>query len=142
MAANGDIQFVSKAEIEVPQINAKGEKVLVREPASLVVPGTIVIYTNQLTNKGKDLVEKLVITNLVPENTEFLAGSARPESAEITYSVDDGKSYGTPGNLKVTEANGTQRDAEAKDYTHIRWMLNTPLKPEKEDQVEFRVKIK
>lgn len=142
LAAGENIRFESLAEIEVLQVNDKGEKGLVREPAKLVVPGTNVIYTNRFTNMGTEPAENLVITNPVPENMELLAGSVLPESATITYSVDNGKTYATPDRLMVAEANGQTRTAQPHDYTHIRWKITGPLPAGETGQVEFRAKLK
>lgn len=142
LAASENIRFESLAEIEVQQTNDKGEKVLVREPAKLVVPGTNVIYTNRFTNTGNEPAKNLVITNPVPESMELLAGSVLPESASITYSVDGGKTYATSDKLTITEADGRTRPAEPRDYSHIRWKITGPLPPGEKGQVEFRAKLK
>lgn len=141
-AANDNIRFMSKAEIEVSQVDANGEKVLVRQPAKLVVPGTIVIYTNSYTNDGTEPAQKLVITNPVPDQMEFLAGSTLPESAVMTYSIDGGQTYASPDQLFITEADGRKRKAEAKEYTHIRWQVQDPLPVGETGQVEFRARLK
>lgn len=141
-AANENIRFESMAELEVEQVNAQGEKVLARQPAVLVVPGTIVVYTNRFENQGKEPAEKLRITNPIPQNMEFLAGSSLPEDATIVYSVDAGQTFDVPGALFITEADGTRRPAEARDYTHIRWTLNKPLPPGTAGFVEFRARLK
>ncbi len=141
-AAGENIRFESKAEIEVQVVNSQGQKELVRQQATIVVPGTQVIYTNSYTNLGSEPAEKLAITNPVPANMDFIAGSAQLDSAETTYSVDGGQNYNTPDNLTVTEADGTNRLAAAKDYTHIRWKLLKPLKPGEQGQVEYRALLK
>lgn len=140
-AAPGDIQFDSSAETEVETVNDKGEKILLRQPATLVIPGTIVIYTNKASNNGTETVEGVVISNPVPENTEYLAGSAVGENTQITYSVDGGKNFDVPEQLTVKHVDGTTRPAEANEYTHIRWVLGTPIPPGGEGQVEFRTKV-
>lgn len=142
LAAGENIRFQSKAEIEVPQVDERGEEVLVRKPATLVVPGDIVIYTNSFSNEGSEAAENLVITNPVPEQMEFLAGSALPETDVITYSIDSGQTYATPDQLFITAADGSKRKAEAKDYTHIRWKVQDPLPAGETGQVEFRARLK
>jgi uncharacterized repeat protein (TIGR01451 family) len=142
LAAGTNIRFESKAEIEIKEINEKGEKVLVRQPAKLVVPGTIVIYTNSYTNISTKSAENLVITNPVPEKMEFLSGSVLPDTAVITYSIDGGKTYATPDQLIITEADGRKRTAEAREYTHIRWQIQDPLPTGGTGQVEFRARLK
>ena len=141
LAAN-DIQFTSTAEVEVQQVNAKGEKVLVRQPAVLLQPGEIAIYTNAFTNTGKQAAEKVVINNPVPVNTEYLAGSATDAGFNLVFSVDKGKTYGRPGELTVPDGKGGKRPAEPKEYTNLRWTMQAPLQPGATGVVEFRVRVK
>jgi hypothetical protein len=65
-------------------------------------------------------------------------GSAGGEGTVITFSVDDGKTYDVPGNLKVLDADGKERSAVASDYTHIRWTLEKSVSPEAVGYVSFR----
>lgn len=134
--------FDSIAEIEAETRNPQGELVAVRKPAGRVIPGTTVIYTNTLTNQGKMTLETPVIDNPVPENTEYLANSARGDGAAITFSVDDGTSYDVPEALMITGTDGQPVQAAAKDYTHIRWQFSNDLPPQGTVRVEFRVKVK
>lgn len=140
--AAGDIQFTSTAEVEVQQVNAKGEQVTVRQPADLVQPGGMVIYTNAFTNTGKKAAEKVVINNPVPVNTEYLGGSASETGFDVVFSVDKGKSFGKPKDLTVPDVKGGRRPAEPKDYTDIRWTMLSALKPGATGVVEFRVRVK
>lgn len=142
LAAQSDVRFRSTAEVEIQQINAKGEKVLVRQPAELVEPGGIVIYTNSFTNTGKQPAEALVINNPLPPNTEYLGGSATETGYDLVFSVDKGQSYGKPGTLTVPDGKGGKRPAEPKDYTDLRWTMQAPLKPGATGVVEFRVRVK
>lgn len=140
--ARDDIKFTSMAEVEVQQVDAKGEKVLVRQPATLLQPGQIAIYTNSFTNVGRQPAEKIVINNPVPANTEYLGGSATETGFDVVFSVDRGKSFGKPKDLAVPDGQGGKRPAEPKDYTDIRWTMQQPLKPGATGIVEFRVRVK
>ena len=141
LAAN-DIKFTSTAEIEVQKVNAKGEKVQVRQPADLLQPGQIAIYTNAFTNVGKQPAEKVAVNNPVPANTEYLGGSATESGFDLVFSVDKGKSFGKPKELTVPDGKGGKRPAEPKEYTNIRWTMLAPLKPGATGVVEFRVRVK
>lgn len=141
LAAN-EIRFTSTAEIEVQQVNAKGEKVLVRQPATLLQPGQIAIYTNAFINTGKQPASSVVINNPVPADTEYLGGSATETGFDVVFSIDKGKSFGKPKELTVPDGKGGKRPAEAKEYTNIRWTMQAPLKPGATGVVEFRVRVK
>ena len=142
LAAGENIRFISAAEVEVEVVNPQGVKVLERKPAELVVPGTVVIYTNAFTNVGKEPAERLVVTNPVPNGTEYLGGSASEEESIVTFSVDGGQNFAAPAALTVPDGQGGQRRAEPRDYTHIRWQRQAPLAPGAGDQVEFRARLK
>jgi uncharacterized repeat protein (TIGR01451 family) len=141
LAAN-EVRFTSSAEVEVQQVNAKGEKVLVRQPATLVQPGGIAIYTNSFTNVGKQPASGVVINNPVPANTEYLGGSATEAGYDLVFSVDQGKSFGKPAELTVPDGKGGKRPAEPKEYTNIRWTMQSPLQPGATGVVEFRVRVR
>lgn len=140
--AADQIRFTSIAETEVQQVNAKGEKVLVRQPASLLQPGEVAIYTNTFTNTGRQPAEKVVIGNPIPANTEYLAGSATETGFDLAFSVDRGKSYGKAGALTVPDGKGGKRPAAPKEYTNLRWTMQAPLNPGATGIVEFRVRVK
>jgi len=140
--AADEIRFTSSAEVELRETNAKGETVLVRKPADKVPPGGIVIMVNAFTNLGKTPKEKLVITNPVPKDTEYVAGSAEGIDSTVVFSVDGGKNFAPAAELFITDAKGSKRPAQAKDYTHIRWTITPPLKPGSTGLVEFRVRVK
>jgi uncharacterized repeat protein (TIGR01451 family) len=140
--ADGDIVVQSIAETEVEVVNRAGRKEKKREPAALAVPGSQVIYTTRFTNKGNKPAGNIVINNPIPENTAFVSGSAFGTSTAITYSVNGGKSYDLPNKLKINAPGGAERQAEPRDYTHIRWRYVGELPPGKRGEVGFRVVIK
>jgi uncharacterized repeat protein (TIGR01451 family) len=137
-----NLKFTSTAEIEVTEVNAKGEKVLVRQPATLLQPGDIAIYTNVFTNLGQQSAEKVVVSNPVSEDTEYLGGSATETGYVVVFSVNKGESFGSPNELTVPDGKGGQRPAEPKEYTNIRWTMQSPLQPGATGVVEFRVRVK
>jgi uncharacterized repeat protein (TIGR01451 family) len=140
--ADGDIVVQSIAETEVEVVNRAGRKEKKREPVALAIPGSQVIYTTRFTNKGNKPAGNIVINNPIPENTAFVSGSAFGTSTAITYSVNGGKSYDLPNKLKINTPGGAERQAEPRDYTHIRWRYLGELPPGKRGEVGFRVVIK
>lgn len=142
-AQQGSIELKSIAEVEVTETNAKGVKEVKRLDASKakVVPGDVVIFTTTYTNIGKQPADKVVITNPVPEHMDYLDKSAEGKGANINFSVDKGKSYGTPDKLMVTDAQGKTRKAGPMDYTTIRWTLVKPVPPGGTGSVSFRARL-
>jgi uncharacterized repeat protein (TIGR01451 family) len=137
------IELKSLAEVDVTVTNAKGEKEVARVEASkaTVVPGDVVIFTNQYANTGDKPATDVVIKNAVPEHMIFVDGSAEGKGTRIEFSVDKGKTYGAPDKLTVTNAQGATRKAAAQDYTNIRWTVEK-LPPGARGSVSFRAKVK
>jgi uncharacterized repeat protein (TIGR01451 family) len=138
----GPITVKSVAEVEVDVKNAKGEIEKKRAPATLAVPGSQVIYTTTFTNESNKPAGNVAVTNPIPPNTRLVDGSTFGDNTAISYSVDGGKSYDAPDKLKIKTADGKERAALAADYTHIRWVYNGSLAPEKTGSAGFRVVIK
>ena len=96
-------------------------------PADHVLPGTEVIWNINYEIIGNQPVTDAVITDPVPQNMEYVAGSAVGEKAEITYSVDGGKTFDAPEKLQVRNPDGSMRTALPKEYTTVRWVLKGTL---------------
>jgi uncharacterized repeat protein (TIGR01451 family) len=138
------VELTTKAEREVEVIE-KGVKVKKTGPPEKVVPGDEVVYTVAYTNKSAKPAEKVVITNPVPKHTRYKDGTAAGEGADITFSVDDGKTFATPDKLTVTIKDKSGKDivrpAVAQDYTHIRWLLKQNVAPGQSGSVRFRTVV-
>jgi uncharacterized repeat protein (TIGR01451 family) len=137
------IELKSLAEVDVTTTNAKGEKEVKRVEAAkaTVVPGDVVIFTNQYANTGDKPATDVVIRNAVPEHMIYVDGSAEGKGTRIEFSVDKGKTYGAPDKLTVTDAKGAKRKAAAQDYNNIRWTVEK-LPPGAKGSVSFRAKVK
>ncbi len=138
---SGAIQIRTTAEIEVVETDANGEIVTRLEQASKVIPGDIVIYTVTFSNTGSEPAENVVITNPVPRHMEYVEGTAFGPGADISFSIDGGQSWGTPDELMVTAADGSQRPAMATEYTDIRWILRNTLQPGAQGFARFRTRL-
>jgi uncharacterized repeat protein (TIGR01451 family) len=140
-AQDAPIEIQSSALVEKTVINEKGEKEVVRQPATKVLPGEEVLFVNTYVNKGEIPADDVVINNAIPEHMIYVGGSAAGEDTVVTYSVDGGQTFGPLLELTVTEADGTKRPAASVDVTHIRWTRTTPLPPNQTAQVEFRARL-
>lgn len=137
-----NLRFDSRAEVEVKVTDAQGKTELKREPAARVIPGTEVIFVNQVVNEGAETASGLVVTNPVPENMEYVGDSAVGAGTIATFSIDGGKTFAPPDQLLVKNPDGTSRVAAPREYTHIRWTLGIPLPSKGSTEVEFRAKVK
>jgi uncharacterized repeat protein (TIGR01451 family) len=134
----GNIELITVAEIEIEDFNEEGQKEIKRVPAVKVIPGEEVIYTIYYSNNGQKMTDNVVITNPLPEHLRYKDSSAAGDGAAIVFSVDDGKTFDIPENLKVQDAAGKEFPAIASDYTHIRWVLQNSLPLNAKGQVSFR----
>jgi uncharacterized repeat protein (TIGR01451 family) len=131
----------SIAEVESRSHTAGRESVKLI-PADRVVPGDRVIYTLEVRNTGPTALDTPVVTHPVPEHMRYVADSAVGPGAEVTYSVDGGRSFERAENLKVPGADGRLRRAVAADYTDIRWQFKNTLKANSVAFVRFRALVK
>lgn len=136
------VTLTTVAQTEVATTGKDGRKIVKRLPATRVVPGTEVIYTITAENGGAEPAGDIVVTNPVPAQTVYMDGSAAGPGTDITFSADGGQTFGQPGALVVTDAQGVSRPAMAEDYTHVRWQFRFELKPGQKAPVWYRVRVK
>jgi uncharacterized repeat protein (TIGR01451 family) len=132
-----------KAIAEVESKSTDGGRVSVKlVPADRVVPGDRVLYTLEVLNSSAAAVDEPVIIHPIPEHMRYVADSAVGPGAEVSYSVDGGKTFDRSENLTLQGTDGQQRAAGAADYTHIRWHLKNSLKANSVAFVRFRALVK
>jgi uncharacterized repeat protein (TIGR01451 family) len=136
------IELTTVVESEIVEKNAQGKEVIKRVPAAKVVPGDEVIYTTRFKYNGEDPATDIVITNPIPQFTQYRIGSASGDNTVIQYSVNNGQSFHSTDQLKVQDETGKEKAAEAEDYTDIRWTYRGQLEKGDEGMVEFRVVLK
>jgi uncharacterized repeat protein (TIGR01451 family) len=110
--------------------------------ADKVVPGDGIIYTLEVRNTGAVTLHSPTVTYPIPAHMWYVADSAVGPAAEVTYSIDGGRSFDVPENLQLPASAGQSRVATAAEYTHIRWRLKNNLKVNSVAFVRFRVIVK
>ncbi len=124
LAQQGTIQLEHKAEQWESVTDDNGIEQTRLVEAAGVVPGEEVLFTVTYTNVGGQAAEAVVITNPVPDHMSYVNNSATGDNTSITFSVDGGETFGAPQDLLVTDALGAETQAAAKDYSHIRWVVD------------------
>lgn len=142
VAQQNPILVKNVAETEVEIKNPQGVVEKRRVPLDKATPGTEVIYTTTFTNQGSKPAGNIAITNPLPNDTTYVAGSAFGDNTDITFSIDGGKTYAAPEKLRVKTAEGRERAALPSEYTHIRWAYRGELVPAKTGAAGFRTVIK
>jgi uncharacterized repeat protein (TIGR01451 family) len=133
------VKAVAEVETRAMREGRDGVRLM---PANRVVPGDQVIYTLEIRNPGRTPVRDPVITYGVPSHMMYVADSATGPGAEVRYSVDDGRTFDLPENLRVNDADGHFRPAKADEYTHIRWKLRNTLKSKSVAFARFRATVR
>lgn len=137
----GTVKLTCVSHKEVTEEDNTGKKEVKYVTLGRALPGDVIRYTITYAHVGDEPATDIVITNPVPDNTFFIAGSATGENSTIDYSVN-GKTYGAPATLKIKDPDGKERQAIPAEFTHIRWTLKTPLAKGQEGTVNFKVRIK
>ena len=129
-----------KAEKEVTVNNVK--KMVA---AKAIDPGDVIFYTLSYVNSGDDVATNAVMDDPIPKGTVYIAGTAVGKDAEITFSIDDGKTFKKPSLLtyefKLPSGKIEKRTASPEQYTHIRWTVSV-IPAHGSGQVGFQVRMK
>ena len=118
----------------------------------LVAPGDELRYTIRFTNTGLVAVDggAIVITNPLPDSTEYMHGSAGGGGTRILFAtdgewpVDEGVESAAafaPFAALVRNDDGAGRPAIAPVVRAIRWIYEPPLPPGASGEVWFHVRL-
>jgi len=141
LAQQGTVTLEQKAEQWETYTDNSGAEQRRLVPATRVVPGAEVIYTNTYANVGNEPADAIKITNPVPEYMDYIEGSASGDNTTVSFSVDGGNSFAPAEELTITTEDGSQRAAMAADYTHIRWSLSDEIAPGSGGTVQFSAAV-
>lgn len=129
-----------KAETEVTVNNATK-----RVPVTKISSGDVVIYTISYVNTGNEAATNAVLDDPIPKGTVYINGSAFGGDADVTFSIDGGKTFKKPSLLtyEITLPGGKveKKVASPEQYTNIRWTIAKVPEGGK-GQVGFKVKVK
>ncbi len=132
------------AEKEVT-VKKGGEQIRKKVAATKIDPGDVIFYTLHYINSGNEVATNAVMDDPIPLGTIYLPGSAFGAGADITFSIDGGKTFKKPSLLtyEVKLSNGRieSRTASPEEYTHIRWVINK-IDAGAKGTVGFQVRIK
>jgi uncharacterized repeat protein (TIGR01451 family) len=118
----------------------KGETKAELVDAKTVVPGDEVVYTVTFQNVSDQAAENVVITNPIASDLVYVDGSAFGPGSDIVFSVDGGNVFASAGELMVTE-DGVTRPAEPRDFTHIRWRMQSDVSAGSQGVARFRARL-
>lgn len=111
--------------------------------AEEIVPGDELRYVIEYFNAGAQVVDSgtIVITDSIPGDTTYLLGSAFGSGTDISFSTDGGSDFAVEEDLRIQD-DGVEAQANAEDYTTIRWKFGPVLEPGQRGHVSFNVVLK
>lgn len=138
--ANPDVTLDSKIFVERQEQDAAGNLRAVLEPVETAKtpPGSSLLFVLSYKNGSKQAAENFVITNPLPSAIAYTGHDG--EAPQV--SVDGGKSWGQLADLKITETDGTVRDAQPSDVTHVRWAFASAIPAGQSGKLSFRGVVK
>jgi len=138
-----------KVQAELRSVERDGKIISYRyTPARHFAQGQELYYTVRIRNAGSLAMRDAIVIQPIPANTHYLAHSATGGGAQITFSVDGGKTFAATNELKLPtavfaatddSARSISRRAQPADYTHILWQLRHSLEPGAVVLARFRV---
>jgi uncharacterized repeat protein (TIGR01451 family) len=137
-----DLSISAQKEIVIVE---NGKEMVKRVPADAVSPGETIYYTIHYANTGSAPATDLLVHDPIPEGTAFIPGSASERGAEVTFSIDGGKTFKKPSLLtyEVRRDDGKTEKlvATPETYTHIRWKIKKIAAGER-GALAFQVMVK
>jgi len=129
VAQSKPIKLTLAAEKQVIQ-EKQGKRTATWQPIAsnyAVTPNEILRYKIIAENSSDRSIKNLVVTTQrIPSQMVYVIGSATVSDnakAEITYSVDNGKTFTAKPTFAIKLANGKTQEqpAPATAYTHVKW---------------------
>lgn len=115
-------------------------------PANEVRPQDVIEYRLTYANNGAEVVHNVSITDPVPAGVQYVEKTAKNAgNGSVEFSIDSGKTFHAwPVKVTKKNANGKDITADATPdmVTHIRWTMNSDLKPKGEVTFAYRAKVK
>jgi uncharacterized repeat protein (TIGR01451 family) len=115
-------------------------------PAGKVQPKDIIEYKLFYKNDGGTPLKHIVITDPIPDGTAYISHSAsKPFAGVVQFSIDGGRHF-QPWPimvLKKTDRGGEEwMEAEPAMVTHIQWLIDGTIEPEREIAISYRACVK
>jgi hypothetical protein len=124
---------------------ARGEESVALDKAGAVHPGEILDWKITSANEGDGAARSYKTVGHVPQGTSFVAGSATAEyGAQVSYSIDNGKSFAAQPTVEEKQADGTVKRVAApvSMYTEVRYEWADPLAAGSTLTAGYKVRVK
>ena len=122
-----------------------GKKTVLLEPMDRIGTGDVLVYTVTYRNSGKSVARDVTVVNPIPQHTVYIPESAAGRDTKILFSINGGATYLEPPVLYKSRDNAGKeivQPATPEMYTHIKWIVQTPVNPNAKGTTTFKVKVK
>jgi len=141
-STSSPIQLELTAQKQVQTQDATGQVKTELVAVDKVLPGETIVYTITYRNTGDKPAGNVVVSNPIPAEMTYQAGTATGEGTAITFSIDGGKSYKPANELEVLQSDGSRRPARASEYSAIRWRVQQPVAAGASGSVRYQATLK
>jgi hypothetical protein len=124
---------------------ARGQEVVALDKAGAVHPGDILDWQIVSANEGDGAARQYKTVAHIPAGASLVAGSATAEyGAQMTYSIDNGKSFSAQPLIEEKQADGTVKQVPAPValYTQVRYEWADPLAAGSTLTASYKVRVK
>jgi hypothetical protein len=124
---------------------ARGQEAVALDKAGSVHPGEVLDWKITSANEGDGAARLYKTVGHVPQGTSFVAGSAAAEyGAQVTYSIDNGKSFVAQPTVEEKQVDGTVKrvPAPVSMYTEVRYEWADPLAAGSTLTANYKVRVK
>lgn len=151
LAANN--QTVSRAlniarpdvKVQISGSVRRDDKTVSLEKAEAVKPGELLDWNISSTNEGTGDAQNYRVVGQIAKGTIFVAGTAKgEESAQVTYSIDEGKAFSAEPMIDEKQPDGTTKKVAApiSMYTQVKFEWSKPLVSQAKLNAAYRVRVK
>jgi uncharacterized repeat protein (TIGR01451 family) len=130
---------------EVMVRDAAGREEAALQEAASANPGDTLVLRIDYSNQGKAPAHNAQVVDPIPAGTQLVPGSWTAPGAEMTVSVDGGRTWEVfPVRRPAPQPDGRTvlKDVDPSAYTHIRWTAREPLAPGDVRSATFKVKVR
>jgi hypothetical protein len=124
---------------------ARANETVALDKAGAVHPGEVLDWKIVSANDGDGAAREYKTVAHIPAGTSLIAGSATAEyGAQVTYSIDNGKSFAAQPTIEEKQADGTvkQVPAPVSLYTQVRYEWSDPLAAGSTLSASYKVRVK
>lgn len=131
--------------VEISGDVRRGEKTISLNKSEAVGSGEVINWTINSLNDGRSAAQNYRVVGQIQKGTEFVAASAKADgAAQVSYSIDDGKTFLPEPLIEEKQADGSVKlvPAPVSMFTQVRFEWAGALEPNGRFNASYRVRVK